>query len=166
MDAWNVVHDEFLGVPAKSTQFRIAQGCRAQMAASLAMFFFSIAPSRSRYPIELFTLLAPGSRMSSSLNDKCFFSWIFWPPDFWSLAFYFDLMASFIHWGRCWIMGPTCQPLCTVKFSFLGLFLAPDIWSFAFFFRSHAAFEMLRTQMAHGSHISASMNNKPLFCWI
>jgi hypothetical protein len=72
MVARNVVHDEFSGALAKSTQIRTAQGCRIQMAASLAIFF--IAPSRSRSPIEPFTLLAHGFRMSSSLNDKCFFS--------------------------------------------------------------------------------------------
>ena len=47
MVARDVVRDEFSGAPAKSTQIRTAEGCRAQMAASLALFFFSIAPSRS-----------------------------------------------------------------------------------------------------------------------
>jgi hypothetical protein len=50
--------------------------------------------------------------------------------------------------------------------SFLGLSLAPDILSLAFFFRSHAAFETLRTLLAHGTHMSASVNNKPFLCWI
>ena len=47
MVARDVVHLEFSGSPAESTQIRTAEGCRAQMAASLALFFFSIAPSRS-----------------------------------------------------------------------------------------------------------------------
>jgi hypothetical protein len=47
MVARDVVHLEISGSPAESTQIRTAEGCRAQMAASLALFFFSIAPSRS-----------------------------------------------------------------------------------------------------------------------
>ena len=49
MVARDVVHLEFSGSPAESTQIRTAEGCRAQMAASLALFFFSIAPSRSTF---------------------------------------------------------------------------------------------------------------------
>ena len=36
----DVVHLEFSGSPVESTQIRTAEGCRAQMAASLALFFF------------------------------------------------------------------------------------------------------------------------------
>ena len=49
MVARDVVHLEISGSPAESTQIRTAEGCRAQMAASLALFFFSIAPSRSTF---------------------------------------------------------------------------------------------------------------------
>src|SRR5215212_9454596 len=47
MVARDVVHREFSGSPAESTQIRTAQGCRAQMAASLALFF-----SRSRHLVQ------------------------------------------------------------------------------------------------------------------
>src|SRR5215203_7286756 len=40
MVARDVVHPEISGSPAESTQIRTAEGCRAQMAASLALFFF------------------------------------------------------------------------------------------------------------------------------
>src|SRR5215217_7284770 len=40
MVARDVVHLEISGSPAESTQIRTAEGCRAQMAASLALFFF------------------------------------------------------------------------------------------------------------------------------
>jgi hypothetical protein len=49
MVARDVVHLEISGSPAESTQIRTAEGCRAQMAASLALFFFYIAPSRSTF---------------------------------------------------------------------------------------------------------------------
>ena len=49
MVARDVVHLEISGSPAESTQIRSAEGCRAQMAASLALFFFYIAPSRSTF---------------------------------------------------------------------------------------------------------------------
>ncbi len=60
-------------------------------------------------------------------------------------------------------MGPTCHPLCTIKFIFLELFLAPDIWSLAFFFRSRAASETLRPLLAHGTRMSSSMYNQVSF---
>src|SRR5829696_3905902 len=50
-------------------------------------------------------------------------------------------------------MGPACHPLCTIKILFLDFF-TPDFWSLAL------------TLLAHGSHMSASMNNKPFLCWI
>ena len=80
MVARDVVHREFSGSPAESTQIRTAQGCRAQMAASLALF-----SSRSRYlvqrsPIEPFTMQDHGSRLSSSMNQISFFSWNFFDP--------------------------------------------------------------------------------------
>jgi hypothetical protein len=90
MVAPDVVHDELSGAPAKSTQIRTAQRYRAHMAASLAMFFFSITPYCSRSLIEPFTLQNHGSGMSSSLNDKYFFFWIFFTPCFLAITFSFE----------------------------------------------------------------------------
>src|SRR5215213_4146439 len=80
MVARDVVHREFSGSPAESTQIRTAQGCRAQMAASLALFFSRSRHLVQRSPIEPFTMQDHGSRLSSSMNQISFFSWIFFDP--------------------------------------------------------------------------------------
>ena len=98
-------------------------------------------------------------------NWNLSFLGFFSPPDFWLLHFSFDLMPRLKRWGICWLMGPACHPLCTIKFSFLGLSLSPDILSLAFFFRSHAAFETLSKLLAHGSRMSSSTNNKSFLSW-
>jgi hypothetical protein len=60
----------------------------------------------SRAALETLRMLLPhGSRMSSSQNDKCFFSSIFLPTDFWFI-FSFDPLPPLKLWRRCWLMGP------------------------------------------------------------
>ena len=80
MVARDVVHLEFSGSPADSTQIRTTEGCRAQMAASLALFFPRSRHLVQRSPIEPFTMQDHGSRMSSSMNQNSFYSWIFLTP--------------------------------------------------------------------------------------
>jgi hypothetical protein len=124
MVAHDVVHDEFEGAPAKSTQIRTPTEGRAQMAVSLA-HLFPIAPSRPRSPIESFMLLAHGSCMLSSLNDKYFLFFDFFTPKFWLLTFYFDPLPTLKHLGCYWLRGPICHPPCTINVSFLGFIFNP-----------------------------------------
>ena len=89
---------------------------------------------------------------------------------FWTLnqfldisIFSFDPLPPWNRWGCCCLMGPACHPLRTVNVSFLGFCLPNDFLAY-FFFRSPAAVKTLRTLLAHGSHMSASMNNKRWGC--
>ena len=103
-------------------------------------FFWSPAALES-----LRMLLPHGSRMSSSQNGKCLFSWIL--NSKWFLAYFFfrspaafktlrTLLAHGSHmsasmnnkrWGCCCLMGPACHPLRTKMFLFLD-FLPTDLW--------------------------------------
>src|SRR5215213_7839420 len=56
---------------------------------SLAFFFRSPAASQTVIP-----LLLTGTRMSSSMYYKTFFSWIFLAPHIWSLDFFFRSPAA------------------------------------------------------------------------
>ena len=140
---------------------------------SLDFFFRSPAASQTVIP-----LLLNGTRMSSSMYYKTFFSWIifgssylvtwlflsipcrlsngetaaakwdphvilyeqstffswsfFWHLIFGHLPFSFDLMPRLKRWGTCWLMGPTCHPLCAIKVSFVGFFFT--LWFLACLF--------------------------------
>ena len=81
-------------------------------------FSFDLMP-----PLKtLRNLLAHGTRMSSSMYYKSFFSWIFFT--LWSLAisFFFSSPAALETLVSCWLVGPACHPLCTIKSLFLDFF--------------------------------------------
>ena len=89
---------------------------------------------------------------------------LFWTPNwFLDISFFsLDPLPPWNRWGWCCLMGPACHPLRTVNVSFWILFTK---WFLAYIlFRSPAAFKTLRTLLAHGSHMSASMNNKRWGC--
>ena len=107
-----------------------------------------------------------GTHMSSSMyNKSLFFLDYFLHLVFGLFPFSFDLMPPLKSWVRCWLMGPACHPLCTIKFLFLDFFY-PLIFGHLPFSFDHMQPLKLRSQVAHGSHMSASMNNKPFLCWI
>ena len=91
---------------------------------------------------------------------------LFWTPNqFLDISFfYFDPLPPWNRWGCCCLMGPACHPLRTVNVFFSWILLTKRFLAY-FFFRSPAVFKTLRTPLAHGSHMSTSINNKSFLSW-
>jgi hypothetical protein len=71
-------------------------------------------------------LLQNGTHMSSSMYNKSFFPWIIFGTWYMVTCLFFDPLPPLKRWGRCWLVGPTCQPLWTINISFLGFIF--DRW--------------------------------------
>ena len=102
--------------------------------------------------------------MSSSMYNESFFSWIIFCS--WYLVTFLFLSIS-CRLGplkrrvSCWLMGPACHPLCTIKF-FSWIFYPLIFGHLPFSFDPVPPLK-LWTLLAHGSHMPASMNNNISF---
>ena len=83
--------------------------------------------SRSRHlvqrsPIEPFTMQDHGSRMSSSMNQNSFYSWIFLTPWFLATSFFFWSLAALETLRPLLLNGTRMSSSMCNQLSFLGVF--------------------------------------------
>src|SRR5215204_3869566 len=99
---------------------------------SLAFFFRSPAASQTVIP-----LLLTGTRMSSSMYYKTFFSWIIFGTSNLVTCLFLSIPSRLSNGDTAAANWDPHVILFVLKnFLFLEFFLAPQIWSLAFFFRS------------------------------
>jgi hypothetical protein len=76
-------------------------------------------------------MLADGSMMSTSMNNRCFCFWIIFTRDFWPLDIFFDLPSPYWCWEM--LLGLRCKSLWTIDI-FSSIIFYPWFLAIGFFY--------------------------------